>query len=282
MAMMNISSGSFLLAAQRMMDTNTRLLFSSLERLSTGQRINRASDDPAGLIASENLRAALAGLEAEAKALGRSDHVAAVAEGALAGTSDMLIEANGLAITAANTAGLSEGEKQAIQGQLDSMLATIDSTASNTTFNGDPLLDGTATITAGNATLSLPNAATGNLGETVVDGVTYTLADLKSGGSLNFVDGDIGIAQQVIQNSLTDVSTSRAAIGSFQKFSVGSRLSTLETSIENLSAANSLIRDTDYAFETAVLNRSILLQQTSMLALATMLSGQSSILQLIG
>ena len=194
----------------------------------------------------------------------------------------MLIEANGLAITAANTAGLSEGEKQAIQGQLDSMLATIDSTASNTTFNGDPLLDGTATITAGNATLSLPNAATGNLGETVVDGVTYTLADLKSGGSLNFVDGDIGIAQQVIQNSLTDVSTSRAAIGSFQKFSVGSRLSTLETSIENLSAANSLIRDTDYAFETAVLNRSILLQQTSMLALATMLSGQSSILQLIG
>ncbi len=63
---------------------------------------------------------------------------------------------------------------------------------------------------------------------------------------------------------------------------MGSRLSTLETSIENLSAANSVIRDTNYAFETAVLNRSILLQQTSMLALATMLSGQSSILQLIG
>jgi len=282
MDVISIGGGSIFLAAQRMLNINSRLLASSLERLATGYRINRGSDDPAGLIASENLRAALAGLEAEAKALGRSDHVAAVAEGGLAGTSDILIEANGLAITAANTAGLSEGEKQAIQGQLDSMLATIDSTASNTTFNGDPLLDGTATITAGNATLSLPNAATGNLGETVVDGVTYTLADLKSGGSLNFVDGDIGIAQQVIQNSLTDVSTSRAAIGSFQKFSVGSRLSTLETSIENLSAANSLIRDTDYAFETAVLNRSILLQQTSMLALATMLSGQSSILQLIG
>ncbi len=282
MDVISIGGGSILLAAQRMLNVNTRLLAASLERLATGQRINRGSDDPAGLIASENLRAALAGLEAEAKALGRSDHVAAVAEGGLVGTSDMLIEANGLAITAANTAGLSEGEKQAIQGQLDSMLATIDSTASNTTFNGDPLLDGTAVITAGNATLSLPDAATGNLGETVVDGVTYTLADLKSSGSLNFVDGDIGIAQQVIQNALTDVSTSRAAIGSFQKFSVGSRLSTIESSIENLSAANSLIRDTDFAFETALLNRSMVLQQSSMLALATMLRGQSGILQLIG
>ncbi len=282
MDVISIGGGSILLAAQRMLNVNTRLLAASLERLATGQRINRGSDDPAGLIASENLRAALAGLEAEAKALGRSDHVAAVAEGGLVGTSDMLIEANGLAITAANTAGLSEGEKQAIQGQLDSMLATIDSTASNTTFNGDPLLDGTAVITAGTATLSLPDAATGNLGETVVDGVTYTLADLKSSGSLNFVDGDIGIAQQVIQNALTDVSTSRAAIGSFQKFSVGSRLSTIESSIENLSAANSLIRDTDFAFETALLNRSMVLQQSSMLALATMLRGQSGILQLIG
>ena len=265
-----------------MLDINSRLLFSSLERLATGQRINRGSDDPAGLIASENLRAALAGLEAQAKALGRSDHVAAVADGGLAGTSDILIEANGLAITAANTAGLSEGEKQAIQGQLDSMLATIDSTASNTTFNGDPLLDGTAVITAGNATLSLPDAATSNLGETVVDGVTYTLADLKSGGSLNFVDGDIGIAQQVIQNSLTEVSASRAAIGSFQKYSVGSRLSIIETSIESLSAANSLIRDTNFALETALLNRSMVLQQSSMLAFGMMLRGQSSILQLIG
>ncbi len=280
--MISIGGGSILLAAQRMLDMNSRLVAMSLERLATGRRINRGSDDPAGLIASENLLAALSSLEAQARSLGRSDHVAAVAEGGLAGTSDLLIEANGLAITAANTAGLSEGEKQAIQGQLDSMLATIDSTASNTTFNGDPLLDGTAMITAGNATLSLPNAATSNLGETVVDGVTYTLADLKSGGSLNFVDGDVSIAQQVIQNSLTEVSTARAAIGSFQKYSVGSRLSTLETTIENLSAANSLIRDTDYAFETALLSRSMVLQQASMLSFGLMLGNQASILQLIG
>ena len=282
MDLISIGNGAMSFAFQRVLERNTKLLALSQERLATGWRINRGSDDPAGLIASEHLLAVLAGLEAEARALGRSDHVAAVAEGGLAGTSDLLIEANGLAVTAANSAGLSNDEKQAIQGQIDSMLATIDRTAGDTTFNGDPLLDGTAIITAGNATLSLPNAATSNLGETVVDGVTYTLADLKSGGSLNFVDGDISIAQQVIQKSLTDVSTSRAAIGSFQKYSVGSRLSTLKTSIQNLSAANSLIRDTNYAVETATLSRATVLRQSTMLAFGMMLNNQTSILQLIG
>lgn len=282
MDMINLFGGSSILAAQRMLDINSRMLSLSMERLATGYRINRGSDDPAGLIASEGLRSALAGLEAEAQALSRADSVAAVAEGGLAGTSDMLIEANGLAITAANTAGMSAAEKQAIQGELDSMLATIDSAASNTTFNGDPLLDGTATIKVGGSSLDLIDAATGSLGETVVDGETYTLADLKSGGSLNFVDGDIGIAQQVIQNSLTEVSTARGAIGSFQKYTVGARLSSIEIGIENLSAAESVIRDTNFAAETAFLNRSLVLQQSSMLSMRMMLSSQTSILQLLG
>ena len=77
--MLSIGGGNIFLAGQRMLNINSRLLAASLERLATGQRINRGSDDPAGLIASENLRAVRAGLEAEAKARCRSDHVAAVA-----------------------------------------------------------------------------------------------------------------------------------------------------------------------------------------------------------
>lgn len=277
--MIGFGEGSALFSALRMMDFNSRMLATSLQRLATGQRINSGADDPAGLIASENLRSALAGLEAEAQALSRSDHVAAVADGGLAGTSDMLIEANGLAITAANSAGLSDSEKQALQGQLDSILSTIDSTAGDTTFNGDPLLDGTATISAGVSTLQLPDAGTGALGETVVDGETYTLADLKSGGSLNFVDGDVGIAQQVIQKAMTEVSSARGEIGSFQKYSIGSRLPAIETTIENLTAANSLIRDTNYAVEAATLSRSLVLQQSSLLAFSMV---QGSMLELFG
>ncbi len=280
--MMGIIGGSTLTTAQRILDTNSKAIARSLERLATGQKINRASDDPAGLIASENLRAALSVLEADARSLLRNDHVAAVAEGALSVTSDLLIEANGLAVAAANSAGLSPVEQQAIQDQINSILSTVDTIAGTTSFGGNPLLDGTAQITAGGTSVDLPDATTGGLGTTVVDGTTSTLADLRSGGSLNLADGDISIAQQVIRNAITDVSTARATIGSFQKHAVGSSLAGIQVGIQNLASANSVIRDTDFAQETVSLNRSLVLQQASMKAISIMLPARSSILDLLG
>ncbi len=280
--MMGINGGSTLATAQGILGTNSTAIARSLERLATGEKINRASDDPAGLIASENLRAALSILEAEARSLLRDDHVAAVAEGALSVTSDLLIEANGLAVAAANSAGLSPEEQQAIQGQINSILSTVDTIAGTTSFGGDPLLDGTATITAGGTSVDLPDATTGGLGTTVVDGITYTLADLRSGGSLNLANGDVGSAQQVIRNAISDISTARATIGSFQKHAVGSSLAGHQVGMQNLAAANSLIRDTDFAQETVSLNRSLVMQQASMKAISLMLPARSSVLALLG
>ncbi len=280
--MTGIIGGSSLTTAQRILSTNSTAIARSLERLATGQRINRASDDPAGLITSENLRAALSVLEAEARSLLRGDHVAAVAEGALSVTSELLIEANGLAVAAANSAGMSPEERQAIQGQIDSILSTVDFIAGTTSFGGESLLDGTTTITAGGSSVDLPDSNAGGLGATVVDGTSYTLADLRSGGSLNLANGDVSIAQQVIRNAITDVATARAAIGSFQKHAVGSSLANVQTGMQNLAAANSLIRDTDFAQEIASLNRSLVLQQASLSAISIMLPARSSILELLG
>ena len=280
--MLSFDGGSTLLTAQRILGTTSRSIFQSMEKLATGQRINRGSDDPAGLVASENLRAALVGLESRVRSLLRTDQVANVADGALAGTSDLLIEANGLAVTAANSAGLSDGEKQAIQMQIDSILATVDSTAGNTTFNGDPLLDGTATLSAGGTSVDLPDAHSSNLGATDIDGTTYTLADLRSGGALNLVDGDISAAQQVIRNSITEVASARGRIGSFQRHSIGASLGGMQAGMENLAAANSVIRDTNFAVQTAVLNRSLVLHEAAIKAIRIMVPLQQSILDLIG
>jgi flagellin len=280
--MLSFNMGSVLLTAQRMYQINARALVGSLERLSTGQRINRGSDDPAGLIASEGLRASLKGLEAEARALQRSDHVANVAEGGLAVTSDMLIEAQGLVVSAANSGGMSDEERQAIQMQLDSTLAAIDRTATDTSFNGDKLLDGTATITAGSTSLDIASSATGDLGETDIDGTTYTLADLGSGGDLNLVDGDLDAAQQVIRNALTDVVSERGRIGAFQRSTINTRLNAVGIAIENTAAANSLIRDTNYAQEAVTFNRAQLLHQASLQTIGIMASGQSTLLSLFG
>ena len=280
--MLSINTSTSLMTAQRMFDINSRSIFRSLERLATGQRINRGSDDPAGLIASENLRATLAALESEVRSLQRADNVANVAEGALGSTSDQLIQASGLAVTAANSAGMSDEERAAIQMEMDSILSSIDMTAGNTSFGGQQLLDGNASISAGTASVDLPNANSSSLGETEVDGTTYTLADLRAGGSLNLVDGDIEIAQQVIRNALTETSSARGQIGSFQRHTIGARINNSQTTMENIAAANSVIRDTDYAAEIVALNRGMILQSASMKAMSMILPAQASVLQLLG
>jgi flagellin len=281
MPMLNLYGTAGYLTAQRTYTANLWNLNGSLERLATGNRINRASDDPAGLIAGTQLGSVLRGLEAEVRSMQRADHVANVAEGALSATADQLSDANALAVSAANTAGMSAEEREALQMQMDSILAAVDRTAATTTFNGDPLLDGTATITAGGTSLHLGSASTGDLGEVEIDGETYTLADLGSGGPLNLVDGDVEKAQYVIRAAISDVATARGELGSFQRHTLGAGIETAQTNFINTASARSQIMDTDYAAETMKANRAMVLQQASLVTLSMFASMQSSILKLL-
>jgi flagellin len=134
----NVSS----LTAQRVLGQNNNQLGTSLSRLSTGLRINRGKDDPAGLIASENLRAEKSGINAALKNAERADQVVNIAEGGLQEVSNLLTELQGLLTTSANDAGLSASEKEANQLQIDSILQTIDRVAGATSFQGTKLLNG--------------------------------------------------------------------------------------------------------------------------------------------
>lgn len=270
------------LLAQRFHTNNMLSISNSLVRLATGQRINRGADDPAGLIASENLRAALSTLETESRLLQRADHVASVAEGGLAAASDMLMEANALVVANANEAGLSPEERQANQAQIDSILATVDRIAGSTSFTGTPLLDGTASITAGGQTYDIGSAHTSDVGQVDVDGTTYSLADIASGGDLNIIDGDVAGAQQVIQAAINDFSDMRATLGSYQKYTIESGLENNRTAIINIAAANSQIRDTDYGAEMVTLNRAMVLEHASMQAMSFLNAGRRGLLDLFG
>ncbi|MBL9031266.1 MAG: flagellin [Phycisphaerae bacterium] len=128
--------------AQRVLGLNNVSLNSSLERLSTGLRINRGKDDPAGLIASENLRSEIRALNAAVSNSERADQVVNIAEGGLQEISNLLTELQGLVTATANDAGLSASEKTANQLQVDSILQTIDRIASATSFQGTKLLNG--------------------------------------------------------------------------------------------------------------------------------------------
>lgn len=141
--MSRINTNVDALISRRMYTNNTNMLSKSLERLSTGYRINRGSDDPAGLIASENLRSQQASITAAIGNAERADQVMNVAEGGLQEINSLLLEMQGLVGQAGNDAGLSVEEKQANQLQVDSIIQTIDRISESTNFQGIKLLNGT-------------------------------------------------------------------------------------------------------------------------------------------
>ena len=499
------------LLAQRILGQNNNQLGQALERLSTGLKINRGGDDPAGLIASQNLRAEKAGLGAAINNAERAEQVVNIAEGGLQEVSGLLTELEGLITATANTAGLSAEEKEANQLQIDSILQTIDRVSESTSFQGNKLLNGNfgyevtgvdanidsfkingaklefgqtrdvdvlvtqsaqqagyflstggaldlsaadaqfilevggskgsrelsfasgtavadivaainsfsdvtgvsaaasgggfrvdsveygsnefvsvkvvddgdlngqvatagvyalassdtavasaaattafsagaaenglsddgqdvgATINgvvattkgtkasistdflsvdidlsatgattpgninaftiqgggadfqlasnvdiAGKVSIGIDNVAVRNVGKTSDSGTDYTLADLGSGKGLSVIDGDLSVAQDVVSQAIKDISGLRGRIGAFQKNTVGATIRSLGVALENTTAAESAIRDADFAAETASLTRSQILSQSATNVLSLANAQPQNVLALLG
>ncbi|MFQ6049001.1 MAG: flagellin [Phycisphaerae bacterium] len=163
------------IVAARILNRQNEALNQSLERLSTGLRINRGKDDPAGLIASETLRSEQRAITAAIENARRADNIVAVAESGLQEVSALLLELEDLVDRTANEAGLSDEEVEANQLQIDSILSTINRIANSTAFKGKKLLDGTLDYTLS----SVPSSA--------ISDVQVTGARLPEGGSRTVV-----------------------------------------------------------------------------------------------
>jgi flagellin len=146
-------------------------------------------------------------------------------------------------------------------------------TSGGANFNLSPSVD-----LAGKVSLGIETVTTGNLGS----GTAGFLSDLKSGGTANVQNGDLSKAQEVISAAIKQVSTLRGRLGAFQKNVVGSTISSLSVALENTTAAESAIRDTDFAAETANMTRSQILSQAATQALALANSAPQQVLSLIG
>lgn len=192
----NVSS----LLSQRILSQQNKSLNTSLERLSTGLAINRGADNPAGLIASENLRSEKSAISAAIGNAERADQVINIAEGGLQEINSLLLQVQSLVGSSANDAGLSREEKEANQLQIDSILQTIDRIAGATSFQGAKLLNGTYdfTVSAQSALVNdfQINAAKLGYGENrevnvlVVGSAQHGSLLLSTGGALNLTDAD--------------------------------------------------------------------------------------------
>ena len=172
--MSRINTNVTALISARILNTSNAEMNKSLERLSTGLRINRGSDDPAGLIASENLRKQIRGSETAIKNAERAANVISTAEGALSEINALLVDMQGLLGEVANSGGMSTEEINANQSQVDSILNTIDRISNSAEFEGIKLLNGNLDYTT--------NTIPGTIADSTVkaakliDGAAMTIA----------------------------------------------------------------------------------------------------------
>ncbi len=261
---MRINTNISALNAWKNLSVTDNLMAKSLEKLSSGYRINRAADDAAGLAISERMRAQISGLRQATRNAQDGISLIQTAEGALNETHSILQRMRELAVQAANGT-VSDEDRAAIQLEIDALIDEVDRIATQTTFNGMKIIDG-----------SLSNAGiTIHIGAGSADTVNFGISGMTSA-----VDGGLSIqginvstsapeAISALDGAIQTVADERAQLGALQN-RFEHTINNLNTAAENLAAAESRIRDVDMALEMASFTRhQILLQAgTAMLAQA--------------
>jgi flagellin len=249
----------------------------SLEKLSSGYRINRAGDDAAGLAISENLRAQIRGLKQASRNAQDGVSLVQVAEGGLNEISSIMIRLRELAVQAASDT-IGPVERQFLNVEYDQLVSEIDRIADGTEFNGTQLLSGTGSIL---------DFQVGTRNDPNIDRLSFdaSKADANSAAlGINLTSvADKASAQNslsAIDAAIVSVSAMRADFGAIQN-RLQSTIGNLAVSVENLSAANSRIRDVDIAEETAEMTKNNILLQAGTSVLAQANQTSNTALQLL-
>jgi flagellin len=262
------------LNAYRNLSVNQNDVSKSLEKLSSGLRINRAADDAAGLAISEGLRSQVNGLNVAARNAQDGISVIQTAEGALTEVHSILQRVRDLAVQAGSDSN-NVDSRDAIKTEINSLGEELTRVAASTNFNGIKLLDSASTLTFQVGAGS--DAAEDQIAVTLTDfsGLGATIGALTVDSAANALTTIAAVDAQI-----TNVSTARAGLGAVQN-RFESTINSLQVSAENLAAAKSRIADTDMAAEMVKYTASNILQQagTAMLAQANQ-SGQG-VLQLL-
>lgn len=265
--------------AYRNLNNNTTALNKNLEKLSSGYRINRAADDAAGLAISESMRSKIAGLDQSVNNANDGIGLIQTTEGALSETHSMLQRLTTLATQAANGT-YNTVARSNIQSEVDELAQEISRIATSTSYNGIKMLTGSVSSISGDAThVKL------QIGPTSKE--TLTISASKMTASALGVSGlkmtNVTLANSAItkiSNAINLVSKYRATLGAKQN-RLEHTINNLKVTSENVTSAESRIRDTDMASEMAAYTKNNVLVQaaTSMLAQANQ-SG-SSVLSLL-
>ncbi len=274
---LRISTNVTALNAQRQMFNTKQNLDKTLERLASGSRINHAGDDAAGLAISENLRAQIRGMRQSKRNAQDGVSLIQVSEGGLNEISNMLIRLRELAIQGASDT-IGDTERQFADREFQSLKQEMDRIANVTMFNGTPLLNGRAGVF---------EIQVGTHNNPILDRVVYngeradaSLDALKLGGEAVATKQGAQLSLSVIDDALVRVNSIRSDLGAMQN-RLQSTINNLSITDENLSAANSRIRDTDMAEEVSEMTKQNILMQSGISVLSQANSANSHVLKLL-
>ncbi len=262
--------------AQRNTSVSQASLTTSMQRLSSGLRVNSAKDDAAGLAIAERMNAQVRGMNVAVRNANDGISLAQTAEGALSKVGDALQRMRELAVQARNASN-SSSDKDSLNKEFQQLGAEITRVIGGTTFNGQTIIGSNA----GGKDFQIGANTTTN------DTITVTTTNMNNDGSITAVTGasskidssqNAAAIKTVIDNidgAIDKVNSERAMYGATQS-RFDSVISNLQVSVENQSAARSRIMDADFATETANLSRAQILQQAgnAMIAQANQLPQQ--------
>jgi flagellin len=284
---MQINTNVSALNSYRNLSNTQNDLSKSLEKLSSGLRINRAADDAAGLAISEGLRSQVSGSKVAARNAQDGISVIQTAEGALTEVHSILQRMRDLAVQGGSDSNNTES-RDALKTEIDGLASELNRIGANTKFNGINLMDG--------STKSFQVGANGNTGTDVSNVIDVDLTNLATaltgvvtteatGADLTAtitVDStaNAALAIEALDTAITAISTSRAELGAKQN-RFESAINSLNVSSENLQAAESRIRDTDMAAEMVNYTRSNILSQAGTAMLAQANQSNQGVLQLL-
>lgn len=273
-----ISTNVASLNAQRNLTGTNRAMDQSLARLSSGFRINQAADDAAGLAISENLKGQIRGLGQASRNANDGISLVQVAEGGLNEVSSMLVRLRELGVQAASDT-IGDTERKFVDVEYQQLKSEIQRISEVTTFNGYDLLNGTG---------GLMDIQVGVYNDPFKDRISFNTAAANSSlESLGIFAESVATKEAAqtslsnIDNAMVSVNAMRANFGAMQN-RLQSTVANLSVAHENLSAANSRIRDADIAAESAELTRNSILKQAGVSVLTQANQGQQIALKLLG
>lgn len=263
------------LEAQKNVNISQATLQSSVERLSSGKRINHASDDAAGLAISSKLSAELRGLHQASRNCQDAISMVQTAEGGLSQVNNLLSRMRELAVEAANGGTLGGSERASINAEYTALSEEIDRIVKVTTYNGQTLLNGDCSSM--NFQVGTYNTSNDRIGMSIDSVAASTLA-IDASSVSTIIDAQNAI--EALDTAIGNVAVHRAKIGASQN-RIAATVENLAVSYNNLSAANSRILDVDVAEESAVLARNNILLQAGISVLSQANQQPQAALQLL-